>query len=86
MTRGRGNTEIQTLIFFKPEYTKKSALSWAKRHNFKASKTDSKKNTIRVRQQSPKLFKKDSFRTIVLKGAIHAVVAKRRKAVHTKSR
>ena len=74
----RQSTEIQTLIFEKPGFNRLTALSWARRHNFKASKTDSKKKTIRIRQHAPGLFKKNSFRTILLKPRIMAVIGKRK--------
>jgi NADP-dependent 3-hydroxy acid dehydrogenase YdfG len=63
-----------------------TALGWARRHNFKASKTDIKTHTIRIRQHAPGLYKKGSFRTITLKPEIKAVIGKRKKSSHKKTR
>ena len=67
-------TSIQTLLFSKDNFTEKSAKSWAEHNDMKYGKTDIKENTIRIRQNSPFQYKKDSFRTIELTDGVKAVI------------
>jgi len=66
--------QVQTLIFNKDKFSRKSAVKWAKSHGFKASKVDEKENTFRIRQRDPGEF--ETFRTIPFKPGLQAVVAK----------
>jgi hypothetical protein len=66
--------KVQTLIFSKDKFTKKSAMKWAARHGFSVSKVDEKENTYRIRQKDPGQF--ETFRTISFKPGLKAVVAK----------
>lgn len=66
--------KVQTLIFSKDRFTRKSAVKWATSHGFTASKVDEKENTFRIRQKDPGQF--ETFRTITFKPGLKAVVAK----------
>jgi hypothetical protein len=66
--------KVQTLIFSKDKFSKKSAVKWAKSHGFTAAKVDEKENTYRLRQRDPDEF--ETFRTISFKPGLKAVVAK----------
>ena len=66
--------KVQTLIFSKDKFSRKSATKRAALHGFKSGKVDEKENTYRLRQKSPGQF--DTFRTITFKPGIKAVVAK----------
>lgn len=66
--------KVQTLIFSKDKFSRQSAVKWAKKHGFKATKVDEKENTYRIRQKDPDQF--GTFRTIEFKPGIKAVVAK----------
>ena len=68
-------TEIQTLIFDKDKFDKKSAKEWAKKHDFKYGFVDEKEETLRIRQQNPSSFRKDTFRTIDITKGVQAVIA-----------
>lgn len=58
------STEVQSLLFDKDHFTRPQAKAWAKKHNFKSNKSDITENNIRLRQEDPVGFQKDSFRTI----------------------
>lgn len=60
-------TEVQTLLFPKSIWNRKSASAWVKKHGFKTSKVDITEDHFRYRQQEPILFQPKSFRTIALK-------------------
>lgn len=66
--------KVQTLIFSKDKFSRKSAVKWAKSHGFTAAKVDEKENTFRLRQRDPDEF--ETFRTITFKPGLKAVVAK----------
>jgi len=44
---------LHTIVFDKTKYTPHEALSWCRRHDYKADKIDLTKHTIRVRQLAP---------------------------------
>ena len=67
-------TEIQTLLFSKEKFTKKTAKSWADKYDFKYGKVDETENNFRLRQQEPSDFHKDTFRTIQIKDGLQAVI------------
>ncbi len=73
--RWKAGTQVQTLLFDPERFTRSQARSWAARHGFRASKTDSDGRTIRIRQKAPEGFKKGTFRTIPLTDGVMAVVA-----------
>lgn len=68
----RHGSQIQTLIFDKTVFTQGQAVSWAKKHNFKATKVDVKEGTYRLRQLPPSQFAR--MRTIELAHGVKAVV------------
>lgn len=70
--------KVQSLIFDRKLFDPSSARSWAKDHGYKATKVDVQRNTIRLRQQDPGLFQKDSFRTHRLADGVQAVHAQQR--------
>ncbi len=50
-------TEVQTLIFDKKEFPKRSdATKWAKAHGFRTDKVDETENSFRLRQKNPNDF------------------------------
>ena len=67
-------TEVQTLIFSKPKFTRASAVKWAKDHDFKSSKVDETGTSFRLRQKPPDSFTEGSFRTITLTDGVKAVI------------
>ncbi len=69
------STEVQSLIFDREYFTLAKAKSWAKRNNFRYGRPDQKENTIRIRQQDPKLFRPSTFRTISLTDGVKATIA-----------
>lgn len=56
--------EVTSLLFDKTHFNRTQAKAWAKKHNFKNNKSDITENNIRLRQEDPTTFSKDSFRTI----------------------
>ena len=78
-SRSRPPTTVQTLIFSKDKFkTSGAAKAWAKRHGYKSSKVDETGKSYRLRQLEPKLFKRDSFRTIALTDGVKAVIGRKR--------
>jgi len=73
-------TEVQTLIFSKPKFTRKSAKKWAKDHEFKNNKVDETSTSFRLRQKAPGLFIEGSFRTIELTSGVKAVIGRPKKS------
>jgi hypothetical protein len=45
---------IQSILFSKPKYTRKSALQWCKDHGYKSYTSRETTNKIRIRQIPPK--------------------------------
>lgn len=70
--RRRGRSVVQTLIFSKDEFTREQALSWARRHRFRASKVDVTSGSYRIRQTSPARVRMKG--TITMTRGIKAVV------------
>jgi hypothetical protein len=70
----RKGSKVQSILFSKEYYTGRMARQWLLDHNFLAPKMDSTQNYMRYRQEDPKLFQKDSFRTLEFKRGILAVV------------
>lgn len=76
---------MQTVVFDRGAFPHPStALKWARRHGMKAAKIHTTGGSHRVRQESPIVFEKSSFRTIYFRPGIAAVVGcpkrKRKKA------
>ena len=72
--------EIQTLLFPRGQFTPRQAISWARSHNFRASKIHATDQYLRVRHRNPNDFQPGSFRTIDLDGDVRAVVGCPRKS------
>ena len=49
---------VQTIVLPKSGFTKQQARAWAKKHGFTIDFVDVKLNTYRIRQRSPKRFKR----------------------------
>lgn len=64
---------IQSILFKKEIFNKKSAIKWLKDHNYKSSSIDITDNYLRFRQKQPKRF--NTFKTINLDNGIKAIVA-----------
>jgi hypothetical protein len=65
---GRTSTEIQSFIFSpKSAWTPDEVKAWLKKHK-KASALDATGDSYRARQSEPSEFKRNSFRTITIKG------------------
>lgn len=73
-------TVIQSLVFEKGVFSEAEAKQWAKDHNFRADKVDSKKGEFRLRQQSPGDFDPngfapgEKFRTITITKGLQATI------------
>lgn len=67
-------TEIQTLIFSKDNFKKSDAVTWVHKHNFHGTEVDETGTSYRYRQQNPRKFREDSFRTITIKDGVKAVI------------
>jgi hypothetical protein len=68
-------TSVQTLLFPRLFWDRKSAASWARKHGFRASTPDVTDEYIRLRQENPDQFQPKSFRTIDLKKGTKPVKA-----------
>lgn len=62
--KGKTSTTVPSLIFPKGEFTRATAISWAKEHDFKSDKVDETEDSFRLRQRNPGDFTPGSFRTI----------------------
>lgn len=62
---------VQTLIFSKENFTRASAVAWAKRNKFRADKVDETENSYRLRQREPGEFQR--MRTIDITKGVKAV-------------
>lgn len=65
-------SEIQSILFKKRYWTKKRALDWLIKRNFKHFKIDETPKFFRFRQTDPKLY--NFFRMIDLQPSIKAVI------------
>jgi hypothetical protein len=71
----RQSTTVQSLLFPRGEFDARSARSWARKHGYRASKTHTTGDYVRVRQHPPDDFVQSSFRTIPFgSGGIKAVI------------
>jgi hypothetical protein len=71
------STTVQTLIFAKAQFRgADAAKKWAADHGFKGGKVDETEDGFRLRQREPGEFKEGSFRTIMLKPGVKAVIGK----------
>ena len=62
--------KVQTLIFDKKKFNMSKAKKWASDHEFKATKIDTQKNTLRIRQFDPNKIKRGGeCRTFQLGGS-----------------
>jgi len=66
---------VQSLIFDKRAWTRKTASHWAKMHGFTVNKIDDTGTVLRLRQHDPRAFVRGSFRTIKFTPTVSAVVA-----------
>jgi hypothetical protein len=73
-------TRIQSLVFDKREHTPREARSWASEHGFKVPASEQTKNEIRLRQEPPGRFLKQTYRRITLDDGVDAVIAVPRKS------
>lgn len=63
-------SKIQSLIFNKRKFSISNAKKWADNHDFKSSKVDTERNTLRIRQFSPNKIKRGGeCRTIQFGGS-----------------
>jgi hypothetical protein len=67
-------TEIQSLILDNRFFDRRDALGWVRRHGFQAHKIDETSESFRFRQIEPSHFGPKSFRTIILRPGVKAVV------------
>lgn len=65
---------MQTLLFASDMFTPMEAAHWADDHGFRSNKVDVGKNYHRVRQDSPSLYARSTFRTLPFKRGLMAVV------------
>jgi hypothetical protein len=56
--------EVQTLIFPRAIFTEDGARAWARSQGMRHDKTDVTDRSVRLRQRPPRVFVRDSFRTI----------------------
>jgi hypothetical protein len=60
------STRVQTLLFPRLNWTRRTAAAWARKHGFRATLPDVTDDYIRLRQEDPEQYQKGSFRTISL--------------------
>lgn len=73
--RCSAGTRVQSLLLARTHFpTEARAISWAKKHGYRAYKIDVKPNTYRLRQANPDTFKSGSLRTITLRPGVKAIV------------
>jgi hypothetical protein len=76
--RGRRNpgrwrgTEVQSLLFARPEWTSSKAKEWAREHDYKSAKVDVTDNYVRLRQFAP--VSGTQKRTITFGDGIKAII------------
>lgn len=70
----RSSSEVQSLVFPRDEYTVEQAKAWARKHGFTARKAHVKANTIRIRQTSPKGYRRMRTKTLDSSTGVKAVV------------
>ena len=70
----REGSVVQTIMFSTKHFDGRQARAWLHKHGFKAPKMDKTANYMRYRQFDPKMFNKDSFRTLEFKKGLLAVV------------
>lgn len=59
-------TQVQTLLFPRVAWDRRSSAAWARKHGFRGSNPDVTDDYIRYRQDNPDQFQPKSFRTITL--------------------
>lgn len=78
LRRGRRNpgrwrgTEVQSLLFSRPEWTPSKATAWARGHGYRSAKVDVTDNYVRLRQFDP--VAGTQKRTITFGEGIKAVI------------
>jgi len=70
--------KVQTLIFRRPLFTRKSAVAWARTHDFRSNDVDETESSYRLRQRDPSRFVPGSFRTIRLSKGVQATLGRLR--------
>ena len=63
-TVGYGLSKIQSVLFKKPEWTKRRAVNWLKKHNFKGLDVDEKPEHLRYRQLDPQEMENNNYHFI----------------------
>lgn len=72
--RKKAGGQVQSLIFPRSDYTPSEAKAWARSHGFRAPKTHVTKSTIRIRQTSPKGYRRMRTKTLDSSTGVKAVV------------
>lgn len=65
-------TEVQSLLFARPQWTSSRAKEWAREHDYRSGKVDVTDNYVRLRQFAP--VSGTQKRTIVFGDGIKAVI------------
>lgn len=66
--------KVQSVIFSKRHFDKRSAKSWAKAHGYKTAELEQSRKSYRMRQRKAVGFTKRGFRTIPMTKGVSAVV------------
>ena len=66
-TVGYGLSKIQSVLFKKPEWTKRRAVNWLKKHNFKGLDVDEKPEHLRYRQLDPQEMENNNYNINLLR-------------------
>lgn len=68
----RSAGQVQSLLFSRPDWTEASAVAWARKHHYRASKVDITAQYVRIRQASPGSFSR--LRTVSFGRGVKAVM------------
>ena len=68
----RGAGQVQSLLFNRPSWTETSAVAWARKHHYRASKVDVTAQYVRIRQASSGSFSR--LRTVSFGRGVKAVM------------
>jgi hypothetical protein len=86
ITTGSGisesDSEIQSVVFSKDNWTKAKAIKWLKKHDFEGLECDEKENTLRFRQKEPN--KKYKYITKSLPNEIELIITYKNKLINNK--
>ena len=67
---------VQSILIDKSKFTKKQAETWVSKHNRKIQKVGITDKYYRFRQMAPSKFIKTSFKTIIIKEGIKAIIGR----------